>query len=72
MRLIDADALINSTDSESVHKYEIALAPTVDTTLNPFELFKLIGELSTKHGYENVKKTILSMFEIMDANRKEN
>ena len=30
MRLIDADALINSTDSECVHKYEIALAPTGD------------------------------------------
>lgn len=40
--------------------------------MNPFELFKLIGELSTKYGYANVKKTILSMFEIMDANRKEN
>lgn len=40
--------------------------------MNPFELFKLIGELSAKHGYENIKKTILSMFEIMDANRKEN
>lgn len=40
--------------------------------MNPFELFKLIGELSAKYGYENIKKTILSMFEIMDANRKEN
>lgn len=30
MRLIDADALINSTDKESVHMYQIALAPTVD------------------------------------------
>ena len=30
MRLIDADALIKSTDKESIHIYEIALAPTVD------------------------------------------
>jgi len=30
MRLIDADALIRSTDKESVHMYQIALAPTVD------------------------------------------
>lgn len=30
MRLIDADALIKSTDKESVHMYQIALAPTVD------------------------------------------
>lgn len=30
MRLIDAEALINSTDKEYVHKYEVALAPTVD------------------------------------------
>lgn len=28
-RLIDANALINSTDKEYVHKYEIALAPTI-------------------------------------------
>lgn len=30
MRLIDADALIKSTDKEIVHMWEIALAPTVD------------------------------------------
>ena len=30
MRLIDADALIKSTDKESVHMYQIALAPTVE------------------------------------------
>lgn len=30
MRLIDADALIKSTDEEIVHMWEIALAPTVD------------------------------------------
>lgn len=30
MRLIDADALLQSTDKESVHAWEIALAPTVD------------------------------------------
>lgn len=30
MRLIDADALVKSTDKESVHAWEIALAPTVD------------------------------------------
>lgn len=30
MRLIDADALINSTDKERVYKYEIVRAPTVD------------------------------------------
>lgn len=29
-RLIDADALIKSTDKESVHMWQIALAPTVD------------------------------------------
>lgn len=29
-RLIDADALMRSTDKEYIHKYEIALAPTVD------------------------------------------
>ena len=29
-RLIDADALLQSTDKESVHAWEIALAPTVD------------------------------------------
>ena len=29
MRMIDADALINSTDKEFVHKWEIALAPTI-------------------------------------------
>jgi hypothetical protein len=28
-RLIDADALIKSTDKEEVHMYEIALAPTI-------------------------------------------
>lgn len=28
-RLIDAEKLINSTDKEYIHKYEIALAPTV-------------------------------------------
>ena len=30
MRLIDADALIKSADKESVHMWQIALAPTVD------------------------------------------
>lgn len=30
MRLIDADALLNSTDKESVHAWEIALAPTIE------------------------------------------
>ena len=30
MRLVDADALIKSTDKEIVHMWEIALAPTVD------------------------------------------
>lgn len=30
MKLIDADALIKSTDKEIVHMWEIALAPTVD------------------------------------------
>ena len=29
-RLIDANALMRSTDKEYIHKYEIALAPTVD------------------------------------------
>lgn len=29
-RLIDADALIQSTDKENVHMWQIALAPTVD------------------------------------------
>lgn len=30
MRLIDADALTKSADKESVHMWQIALAPTVD------------------------------------------
>ena len=30
IRLVDADALIKSTDKEIVHMWEIALAPTVD------------------------------------------
>ena len=30
LRLIDADALIKSTDKESVHMWQIALAPTID------------------------------------------
>lgn len=32
-RLIDANALMRSTDKEYIHKYEIALAPTVDAEL---------------------------------------
>ena len=30
MRLIDADALLNSTDKECVHAWEVALAPTIE------------------------------------------
>lgn len=30
MRLIDADLLLMNTDKESIHAYEIALAPTVE------------------------------------------
>ena len=31
-RYIDVNALMRSTDKEYIHKYEIALAPTVDAS----------------------------------------
>ena len=40
MRLIDADALLQSTDEESVHAWEIALAPTVDAVKHGHWYFK--------------------------------
>lgn len=60
MRLIDADALMQSTDKESVHMWQIALAPTVDAvpledyrsmeqTVN--KLTKAITEDTIKHGH---------------------
>lgn len=44
MRLIDADALLRSTDKEAIHAWEIALAPTVFSDKDLIELEDRFGK----------------------------